>query len=713
MPRFISSSLTSFRPALASLAWAGLVSIASSRLAAQATDTAAADQANPETLGQVVVTGTRIGLDQLDTPITVTSVSHDEIEDSGANSLADVMEKIPGLQIGAQGGTYLRFATRGFRMTNDVLVLIDGVPFRQVNGNADLINLPLGLVENVEYAKGPGSSIYGRDAVGGVVQIFTDAPIKDTVSGEVIASAASFGTYGMTVRVTAPTPGGGINADFGATTSDGFEARTANNQQFLKLSDVQQLTPNLKVYVSYLDEHYFTYRSGAVPLVNGDPAYGFNVYDNLAVPDTVFKTNFQSFTVTPTLTLGEWTVTNVANYSRYQRDYDGGIQTSSTPGFTQGYSQDFSVQDILYEDLSAMWQHTFGPLHNTLLFGGTFENGFYTDVAPTFSDLPTFNPPNYTTPVTNAAYYPYGLKGANVNTYISQPIGSAYVEERGAIGPVSLLLGARYDSAYQSYSNSTLTQAGSQTVSAVSPRASGTYDFYKGASDETSFFVSFSKSFKPLAPSASTSGGVTIFELLQPEVADSYEFGFKGYDFDRKIFWQVSAYQIEKANAQRFYRVNALTYLIAQDEQRVRGFEGEVEYHASKWLEFYADYAYTDAINVNYVTTTANLSDNQIAMNPRNTAGAGVNLRQGAFSIDVTSNFTGTRPLRDDINNSMILPSYLIENVVLAYDFKRTTFQVGVDNLANVYYISDNLNGFNDGQPGMPRSIFGKVIYRF
>ncbi len=363
--------------------------------------------------------------------------------------------------------------------------------------------------------------------------------------------------------------------------------------------------------------------------------------------------------------------------------------------------------------LSATWNHRFGSVKNTFLFGATLENGNYTDAAPAFSNLPTFNPPNFTTPVTNAAYFPYGLKGATVDTWITQPIGSGYVEERAALDRVSLLLGLRYDSAYQRYSTSTFAASGKQTVSAVSPRASGTYDFYKGDADEASAFASFSKSFKPLAPSSSTSGGVTIFSLLQPEVADSYEFGFKGFDDHRKIFWQVSAYQIEKTNAQRFYRVNALTYLIAQDQQRVRGFEGEIEYRAASWISFYADYAYTDAINVNYVTSTANLSDNQIAMNPRNTAGGGVNLRQSGFSLDVTSNFTGTRPLRDDILNSMILPSYLITNVVLAYEYRHTTFQLGVDNLTNVYYISDNLNGFNDGQPGMPRSFFGKVIYRF
>jgi len=673
-----------------------------------------ADSAEIASLQKFVVTGTRMALDQLQTPISITSIDRSEFEQSGALTFQDTVAKVPGLQIGAQGGSFLRFATRGFRLTNDVLILVDGVPFRQVNGNSDLVNVPAGLIENIEYAKGPGSSVYGRDAVGGVVQIFTDAPRPDTTSGEVSVSGGSFGTLNGTVRAAVPTPNGVVNVDTGAGWSKGFQDRTASNQQFFKISDNEKVGSNLDVRTSFIDTHFFSYRSGAYPLINGEIAFGIPLSENLAVPDTVFKTNYQSITVTPTLTLGsEWKVTNIANYNRYLRYYTGGIQTDSNPGFNQSYTQDFSVQDILFEDLSATWTHKFGELKNVFLFGGTFEDGHYTDAAPTITNLPTFTPPNYGVPVTNAAFFPYGLKGATVDTWVYQPIYSGYAEEHVALDRFSLLLGVRYDSADQQYSQSTLTSAGKQTVTAMSPRASATYDFYKGAHDEVSAFASFSKSFKPLAPASSTSGGVVFFSLLQPEVADSYEAGLKGYDHDRRIFWQASAYQIEKVNAERFYRVNALTYLIAQDQQRVRGFEGEIEFRASDWLNFYVNYAYTDGINVNYVTATANLSDNQIAMNPRNTAGGGFNIRRGAWGLNVTSTFTGTRPLRDDIRNSMIMPSYWINKAVVSYVYKRTTFQAGVDNIGNVVYISDNLNGFNDGSAGTPRSFFGKVTYRF
>ena len=100
-------------------------------------------------------------------------------------------------------------------------------------------------------------------------------------------------------------------------------------------------------------------------------------------------------------------------------------------------------------------------------------------------------------------------------------------------------------------------------------------------------------------------------------------------------------------------------------------------------------------------------------MNPRNTAGGGFDVHRGDFGLDVTSNFTGTRPLRDDVLNSQILPSYWITNAVFSYNRGRVTYQAGVDNIGNIVYISDNLSALNDGSTGEPRSFFGRALYRF
>ncbi|MBL0156233.1 MAG: Plug domain-containing protein [Bryobacterales bacterium] len=108
----------------------------------------------------------------LRTPFLVSIVAREEIEKTGANSLEDALRSVPGLQHGTQGNAYTRVSTRGLRDTADVLTVVDGVPMRQLNGSTDLTMLPVLNVQEVEFAKGPGSSVYGRSAIGGVMQFF-------------------------------------------------------------------------------------------------------------------------------------------------------------------------------------------------------------------------------------------------------------------------------------------------------------------------------------------------------------------------------------------------------------------------------------------------------------------------------------------------------------------------------------------------------------
>jgi len=79
---------------------------------------------------------------------------------------------VPGLQYGTQGNYYSRFETRGLRDTQDVLVLMDGVPLRLLQGNADITLIAPDLVDRLEFIKGPASALYGKNAIGGVAQFF-------------------------------------------------------------------------------------------------------------------------------------------------------------------------------------------------------------------------------------------------------------------------------------------------------------------------------------------------------------------------------------------------------------------------------------------------------------------------------------------------------------------------------------------------------------
>ena len=107
-------------------------------------------------------------------PTTV--VTREEIDRWQAKSLTDVMRRLPGVDI-AQNGGLGQSSSMFIRGTNSshVLILIDGVRLNQagISGSSDLSQIPLSLVQRIEYIRGARSAVYGSDAIGGVVNIIT------------------------------------------------------------------------------------------------------------------------------------------------------------------------------------------------------------------------------------------------------------------------------------------------------------------------------------------------------------------------------------------------------------------------------------------------------------------------------------------------------------------------------------------------------------
>ena len=103
-------------------------------------------------------------------------VTRDEINRWQAKNLNDVMRRLPGVDIAQYGGMGQSSSLfiRGTE-TRQVLVLVDGIPMSRpgISNTPDLNQIPLSLVQRVEYIRGPRSAIYGSGAMGGVINIIT------------------------------------------------------------------------------------------------------------------------------------------------------------------------------------------------------------------------------------------------------------------------------------------------------------------------------------------------------------------------------------------------------------------------------------------------------------------------------------------------------------------------------------------------------------
>lgn len=156
----------------------------------------------------VIVTANRTPQRAEDVIPDTVVISSDDIARAGAGSVADVLRRQRGIEIGRNGGagTNTTVFLRGAN-SNQVVVLVDGVRIGSATTGAASWNaIPLSSIDHIEIVYGPLSSLYGADAIGGVVQIFT----KKSAGAPAFSASAGGGTYGTSqynASVTGSTGG--------------------------------------------------------------------------------------------------------------------------------------------------------------------------------------------------------------------------------------------------------------------------------------------------------------------------------------------------------------------------------------------------------------------------------------------------------------------------------------------------------------------------
>lgn len=182
------------------------------------------------TLSPIVVTATRNAQTVDDSLASVTVITREEIERTQAGDLLELLTGKAGIDIinsGGRGKTsslYLRGTS-----SEHVLVLIDGAKMGSATlGSVSFQHLPLSQIERIEIVRGPRSSLYGSEAIGGVIQIFTRKGKK----GSSANASITVGRY----RSTRITTGASMNnrdstlsVQFGYDETGGFSAQKGND----------------------------------------------------------------------------------------------------------------------------------------------------------------------------------------------------------------------------------------------------------------------------------------------------------------------------------------------------------------------------------------------------------------------------------------------------------------------------------------------------
>ncbi|ELX12453.1 vitamin B12 transporter BtuB [Janthinobacterium sp. HH01] len=220
----------------------------------------AASYAHAEpTTGTVLVTATRHPQALADVISDSVTISPEQIAESGAGSIVDLLQRQRGIEIARTGGagTNSTVFIRGAN-SNQNIVLVDGVRIgSSTTGAANWSAIPLTAIDHIEIIYGPLSSLYGADAIGGVIQIFTKkgkgAPAFTAFAGygtdntreaDASISGATGGEHSISYAISAgkeksdgfsatrPGIGKAYNAD-----KDGYDHESATAQFGLRLAE--------------------------------------------------------------------------------------------------------------------------------------------------------------------------------------------------------------------------------------------------------------------------------------------------------------------------------------------------------------------------------------------------------------------------------------------------------------------------------------------
>lgn len=208
-----------------------LAAAAVASLFAQATFAAA-----PDDEALIIVTATRIPSRVSSVLSDVTVITQEQIKTSPAESVVQLLSSQAGIsltQTGGKGANSSLFI-RGTN-ANHALVLIDGQRVSSATtGTAALEHLPLEQIERVEIIRGPASSLYGADALGGVIQIFTKTG-ENSPGPSALIESGSYGTKNIAVGYGGGNELTSFSVHASREKSEGFSSVKAPSSSFFDM----------------------------------------------------------------------------------------------------------------------------------------------------------------------------------------------------------------------------------------------------------------------------------------------------------------------------------------------------------------------------------------------------------------------------------------------------------------------------------------------
>nr|WP_240978537.1 TonB-dependent siderophore receptor [Longimicrobium terrae] len=609
-----------------------------------------------------------------DVPQTVTVVPQEIIQQQGATTLRDVLRNVSGLTVNAgEGGATPgdNFNVRGFSARSDVFV--DGV--RDVGGySRETFN-----IEQVEVAKGPGSTYTGRGSTGGSINLVTKSPLPvRRYSGTAGVGTADFrrgtvdinqplgdaGLSGAAVRLNAAWQDAGIEQlDRVERQSWGVAPSAA-----LGLGGDTQLT--LQYFHAEQDNvpSYGLASQDSLPRVDTHNFFGLSALDHERVKadeangrvDHKVSENLslrQQFTWRRSDVDRVVTSANAANGARTSRSHITHDENLTSQTVARGGLNTGAVRHDVVAGLDVAREH------------GTFAGYTFAGAAPVIPDL---NDPDPDVPYTGTITRRRPTRDATANT------AGVYAFETMKIGSnLELNAGGRWDyfrAEYQDSLGKPLDPAGT-TTRAFTWRAGAVVKPVESGSIYGAYGTSFNPSGETLALDSRGNAD------LDPERSRSIELGTKWDFFRSRLLLSLAAFRTEKTNARIANPDDPSGPQILAGDQRVDGVELGVSGRVLPSWSLFGGYTYMDS---EIVEGAAADVGKPIANTPRHSGSiwSSVSLPMGA-EVGAGVRYMGERFVRGEFYN----PSYTTVDAEAGYTVNGSlTLRLNLYNLTDETY---------------------------
>lgn len=669
---------------------------------------------NATNLDSITVTANKVEENIKDVPQSITVMDETIIEEKGLKNVIDIINQVPGMYAATDNGTSINFRglnTSLFTRNNPVVIYINGIP----SSNKFDFDPSLANIERVEILRGPQSTLYGKDAIGAVINIIT----KEDYDYWRGAVNFEFGTdkYNLTkFNINGPLIENrlfwGLNGEL--ERDDGWITNTASNMDdnanrnkkrklntYFTFKPTDRLTTKLSISSNkenvYWQDGYVTDTQTPLKDLRRDK------YDNeVRYDDETFEeyiNNSQSITLK--YAFDNFDLTSVSTHKKYETEAEFDGDYTDNP-LNRNLMFDYKDTKSLTQEirLSSSSNDSFKWVTGLYYENEEEKSSFYgMDFGAMRQNIPSV--------LDNNTYALFGQVMIPFAEDFEFTLGGRYQKIKKK-ADIDVFM---YPKTSSQPDTPIASSKGDKTWTEFIPKVALSYKI----NDNWSSFISYSKGYLP--------GGFNFYNnsnnindaLFDPQKSTNYEVGIKGNFGNTNLM--LSAFRMDITDI-HIYKVEGARWLTDNAKKAIsQGIELEATHFLNDNWELNASLGFIDAEYKDYDNGTVKLDGQKIQHTPEYMARIGLAYYgNDGFYGRTDLNFQGeTAYFNSDRNIMDKANSYFTANLKLGFKINKWDIYAYGKNLFNEDYIKAYNGAYNLGRVhfGDPRKIGIGFKYSF